>query len=51
MEPDYEGMKRFKPLIDKFKDVFFDGEDSDPACGISGARGRGTRGRGFKGSA
>ncbi len=26
LEPDYEGMKRFDPLIQKFKDVFYDGE-------------------------
>jgi hypothetical protein len=25
LEPDYEGMKRFDPLFQKFKDAFFDG--------------------------
>lgn len=30
LEPDYEGMKKFQPVIDKFKDAFFDGNDEDP---------------------
>jgi hypothetical protein len=25
LEPDYEGMKRFNPLFQNFKDAFFDG--------------------------
>ena len=41
MEPDYEGMRKFDPLIEQFKDVFFDGNDEDPACGGTAARGRG----------
>ena len=45
LEPDYEGMQRFAPLIKKFKDAFFDGEDEDPACGGPPGGGRG-RGRG-----
>lgn len=54
LEPDYEGMKRFNPLIQKFKDVFYDGADEDPACAQTGAgkgRGRGgaTRGGGGRG--
>jgi hypothetical protein len=32
LEPDYEGIKRFDPLIQKFKDAFYDGADEDPAC-------------------
>lgn len=25
LEPDYEGLKRFQPVLQKFKDTFFDG--------------------------
>ena len=57
LEPDYEGMKRFDPLFQKFKDAFFDGEDADPECaattagrGRGGARG-GRGGRGGRGAA
>jgi len=32
LEPDYEGMSKFKPVIDKFKDAFYDGEAEDPEC-------------------
>jgi hypothetical protein len=45
LEPDYEGMKRFDPLIQKFKDAFFEGQDEDPACASAVGAGRG-RGRG-----
>jgi ATP-dependent DNA helicase 2 subunit 1 len=41
LEPDYEGMKRFDPLIEKFKDAFFDGAEEDPECGGGPAKGRG----------
>jgi hypothetical protein len=37
-------MKKFEPVIDKFKEYFFDGEDMDPECAPT--RGRGGRGRG-----
>ncbi|CDW84185.1 ku p70 dna helicase [Stylonychia lemnae] len=50
LQPDYEGMKRFDPVIDRFKDVFFDGEDEDPQCSQGAARGRGRGGaRGARG--
>jgi ATP-dependent DNA helicase 2 subunit 1 len=29
LEPDYEGMKVFKPIVDKFKAAFFNGDDED----------------------
>ena len=29
LEPDYEEMQRFQPVINKFKNAFFGGEDSD----------------------
>ena len=50
LEPDYEEMQRFNPVINKFKNAFFQGEDSDvevsSKVGTSG-RGRGAgRGRG-----
>lgn len=42
LEPDYDGMKRFDPVIKKFKDAFFDGEDEDPQCApVRGGAGRG----------
>ena len=51
LEPDLEEMKRFKPVFNKFKQAFFDGNDSDAeiaarprpraAAGASGGRGRG----------
>jgi hypothetical protein len=42
LEPDYEGMKKFKPIIDKFKDVFFGGEDHDFGCAdMNKGKGRG----------
>lgn len=40
-------MKKFKPIIDKFKDVFFDGEDYDLYCSdLNKGRGRGRGGGG-----
>jgi hypothetical protein len=30
LEPDYEGLKRFAPVINRFKDVFYHGENEDP---------------------
>lgn len=27
-------MKQFKPIIDRFKDTFFDGQEYDPECGV-----------------
>lgn len=47
LEPDYEGLAQFKPVIDRFKDVFYDGEKEDPKIGKrptrapAGGRGRG----------
>jgi ATP-dependent DNA helicase 2 subunit 1 len=32
LEPDYKGMKKFEPVLDNFKNIFFDGNDTDPAC-------------------
>lgn len=29
LEPDYEGMKRMQPVIDKMKDAFFGGSNED----------------------
>ena len=29
LEPDYEGLKRFQPVLQKFKNTFFDGMESD----------------------
>lgn len=33
LEPDYNGMKIFRPVFDNFKQVFFDGGSSDPELG------------------
>lgn len=41
LEPDYEGMKVFKPVVDKFKHAFFDGDDSDSEPSVMSGRGRG----------
>ena len=39
LEPDYEEMQRFQPVIQKFKNAFFDGNDSDSEISIkSGTR-------------
>lgn len=53
LEPDYEGLKKFEPVIDKFKNVFYDGEKEDPECAekpkparYPKAAPRGGRGRG-----
>ena len=44
LEPDYEQMKVFKPVVDKFKAAFFDGDDEDSECGNAGpSKGRGAR--------
>ena len=29
LEPDYEEMQRFQPVVQKFKNAFFGGNDSD----------------------
>ena len=54
LEPDYEGLRKFQPVIDKFKDIFYDGAAEDPSIGEKpkrvGGAGRG-RGRGAGGSA
>jgi len=34
LEPDYEGLKKFEPVINKFRDVFYDGEKEDPECAV-----------------
>lgn len=50
LEPDYEEMQRFQPVINKFKSAFFDGEDSDNEAQIAPKpRGRGGLGRGGRG--
>ena len=42
LEPDYENRKIFKPIVDKFKNAFFGGEEEDESCGNTGAaKGRG----------
>jgi len=41
LQPDYEGMKRFIPIINKFKDTFFEGNEEDPECAPIKGRGRG----------
>ena len=33
LEPDYEGLKRFDPVLGKFRNVFYNGAKEDPACG------------------
>ena len=50
LDPDYEGLAQFQPVIDRFKDVFYDGEKEDPAIAKKPARGGG-RGRGRGASA
>ena len=44
LEPDYEGMKMYQPVIQKFKDAFFGGDESDPEC--SGTAGKSRAGAG-----
>ena len=47
MEPDYEGLKKFQPVLDNFKDVFYDGNNIDPEIdGTKPKRGGAGRGRG-----
>lgn len=47
LSPDYEGMKKFQPVINKFREVFLDGYEIDPECEPpKTGRGRGTRGGG-----
>ena len=48
LEPDYEGMKKCDPLIQKFRDVFIYGNKKDPEVrdANNGRGGRGGRGRG-----
>ena len=38
LEPDYQGMKIFKPVFDNFKEVFFYGGSSDPELGAKPKR-------------
>lgn len=40
LEPDYEGLKKLQPIIDKFKNTFFDGHDQDQEIGAKPKRGR-----------
>jgi hypothetical protein len=35
LEPDYEFMKRYQPAIDKFKNTFFDGMDSEQEASVN----------------
>lgn len=30
LEPDYEGLKTFQPVLNNFKDIFYGGNDEDP---------------------
>lgn len=34
-------MKIFKPVVDKFKNAFFDGDDSDSEPSVMSGRGKG----------
>ena len=37
--PDYKGMKKkYGKVLDKFKDVFYDGDEIDPECAPKQAR-------------
>jgi hypothetical protein len=38
LEPDYKGMKIFKPVFDNFKEVFFYGGNSDPELAVKPKR-------------
>jgi hypothetical protein len=44
LEPDYEGLKKFAPVIGKFRDVFYDGAREDPECAEKPKPARGARG-------
>ena len=50
LEPNYEEMQRFQPVINKFKSAFFAGYESDEAVAVKKplSRGRG-QGRGVRG--
>ena len=46
LEPDYEEMQRFQPVVQKFKNAFFGGNDSDSEISIkSNPRARGATNR------
>ena len=45
LEPDYEGLKRFDPVMSKFRDTFYDGNKEDPECAEKPKAARGGRGR------
>ena len=32
LEPDYKGMQKFEPIIDNFRNIFFDGNEEDQSC-------------------
>ena len=44
LEPDYEGLKKFAPVIGRFRDVFYDGAREDPECAEKPKPARGARG-------
>jgi hypothetical protein len=45
LEPDYEGLKRFDPVMKKFRDTFYDGNKEDPECAEKPKPVRGGKGR------
>lgn len=45
LEPDYEGLKTFQPVLNNFKDVFYEGNDEDPEI-VGKPKAQGGRGRG-----
>lgn len=44
LEPDYEGLRKFAPVIGRFRDVFYDGAKEDPECAEKARPARGARG-------
>ena len=50
LEPDYEEFEKRKPVFDRFKNTFFDGQSSDAELSEPKSRGTGRgRGRGARG--
>ena len=39
LEPDYEGMRKFTPVLNNFKDIFYNGYDEDPEIAEKPKRG------------
>ena len=40
LEPNYEELQRFEPILSKFKQTFFDGLRMDPQCDENNKKGR-----------